>query len=75
MRVRLDAAAAREETTKSYVERLETLVDEARLPSGDDLISEIERFLREGGNRSISLIRSSPDGSRASSTRVSSRST
>jgi hypothetical protein len=51
MRVRLDAAAAREDTTKTYVERLETLVDEARLPSGDDLISEIERFLREGGNQ------------------------
>jgi hypothetical protein len=51
MRVRLDAATAREETTKTYVERLETLVDEARLPSGDDLISEIERFLREGGQQ------------------------
>ncbi len=51
MRVRLDAAAAREETTKTYVERLEALVDEARLPSGDDLISEIERFLREGGQQ------------------------
>ena len=51
MRVRLDAAAAREETTKTYVERLETLVDEARLPSGDDLINEIERFLREGGQQ------------------------
>ncbi|HUQ44565.1 MAG TPA: PAC2 family protein [Candidatus Limnocylindria bacterium] len=51
MRVRLDAAAAREDSTKTYVERLETLVDEARLPSGDDLISEIERFLREGGNQ------------------------
>ena len=51
MRVRLDAAAAREETTKTYVERLETLVDEARLPSGEDLISEIEQFLREGGQQ------------------------
>jgi hypothetical protein len=51
MRIRLDAAAAREDGTKSYVERLETLVDEARLPSGDDLISEIERFLREGGQQ------------------------
>jgi hypothetical protein len=51
MRVRLDNAAAREETTKTYVERLEALVDEARLPSGDDLISEIERFLREGGQQ------------------------
>jgi hypothetical protein len=51
MRVRLDNAAAREETTKTYVERLEALVDEARLPSGDELISEIERFLREGGQQ------------------------
>jgi proteasome assembly chaperone (PAC2) family protein len=51
MRIRLDAAAAREETTRTYVERLETLVDEARMPSGDDLISEIERFLREGGQQ------------------------
>ena len=25
------------------------MVDEQRLPSGDDLIGEIERFLREGG--------------------------
>lgn len=51
MRIRLDAAAAREETTRTYVERLETLHDEARLPSGDDLISEIEQFLREGGQQ------------------------
>ena len=51
MKVRLDAAAAREETTKTYVERLEAMVDEARLPSGDDLITEIERFLREGGSQ------------------------
>src|SRR6185369_17081050 len=36
MRIRLDAAAAREETTRTYVERLESMVDEARLPSGDD---------------------------------------
>jgi hypothetical protein len=54
IRIRLDAAAAREETTKTYVERLETLVDEARLPSGDDLISEIEQFLREGGQQGCS---------------------
>ena len=46
---RLDTATALEETTRSYVERLEAMVDEQRLPSGDDLISEIERFLREGG--------------------------
>lgn len=45
---RLDAAALVDEATRAYVERLEAMVDEARLPSGDDLISEIERFLREG---------------------------
>jgi len=49
LRVRLDTAAAVDETTRTYVERLESMVDEARLPSGDDLISEIERFLRRGG--------------------------
>jgi hypothetical protein len=49
LRTRLDTATALEETTRSYVERLEAMVDEQRLPSGDDLISEIERFLREGG--------------------------
>lgn len=47
LRIRLDAAAAADETTRSYVERLESMVDESRLPAGDDLISEIERFLRE----------------------------
>ena len=31
-------------------ERLESMVDEQRLPAGDELISEIERFLRERGN-------------------------
>ena len=56
LRSRLDAAAALEETTRTYVERLEAMVDEERLPAGEDLISEIERFLRdrggEGENRS-----------------------
>jgi hypothetical protein len=46
---RLDAATAADEGTHAYVERLESTVDEARRPSGDDLISEIERFLRESG--------------------------
>jgi len=45
----LDAAAATDEDTKAHVERLEGLVDEARLPVGDELIADIERFLREGG--------------------------
>ena len=46
---RLDAATAADENTRAYVEQLEATVDEARRPSGDDLISEIERFLRESG--------------------------
>jgi hypothetical protein len=50
MRTRLDAATAIDENTRSYVERLETMVDEERLPAGDDLISEIERFLRDQGS-------------------------
>ena len=45
----LDAAAAADEQTKAYVERLEALADESRLPEGDELIADIERFLREGG--------------------------
>ncbi|MEO5964869.1 MAG: PAC2 family protein [Candidatus Limnocylindrales bacterium] len=49
LRVRLDAAAAADETTRTYVGRLEAMVDESRLPAGDDLIADIERFLREGG--------------------------
>jgi hypothetical protein len=53
----LDAASASDERTKAYIERLEQLTDEARLPEGDELIADIERFLRdrgggnEGGNR------------------------
>jgi len=49
LRIRLDAATAANETTRLYVERLEGMVDEARLPAGDDLIADIERFLRERG--------------------------
>jgi hypothetical protein len=46
---RLDAATAADAGTRAYVERLEAMVDEARRPAGDDLISEIEQFLREHG--------------------------
>ena len=46
---RLQAAVLADETTREYVKRLEAMVDESRLPSGDDLISDIERFLRERG--------------------------
>jgi PAC2 family protein len=49
LRERLDTATAQDETTRQYVERLESMYDEQRLPSGDDLISDIERFLRDQG--------------------------
>jgi len=49
LRVRLDAAAAADDATKAHVQRLEAMVDEERQPSGDDLIADIERFLREQG--------------------------
>ncbi len=49
LRTRLDGATGADETTRSYVERLEAMYDEQRLPSGDDLISDIERFLRDQG--------------------------
>jgi hypothetical protein len=49
LRERLDAAAAADTSTRAYVERLEGMVDESRLPSGTELISEIERFLRDRG--------------------------
>ncbi len=44
---KLDAAAASDDSTTSYVERLEEMTDETRLPSGEELIGEIERFLRD----------------------------
>ena len=47
LRLRLDAAAAADEATQAYVERLESMVDESRQPAGDDLIADIERFLRD----------------------------
>ena len=50
LRQRLDLAAAADDSTRAYVERLESMVDESRLPAGDELISEIERFLRQRGN-------------------------
>jgi hypothetical protein len=50
LRTRLDTATAVDEKTRAYIERLEEMVDEARLPAGDELINEIERFLRERGS-------------------------
>ena len=55
-RALLDAATAANEQTRSYMEQLEKLADDEKLPSGDDLIADIEHFLRgrgrdEGGGR------------------------
>jgi hypothetical protein len=52
-RALLDAATAADERTKAHVERLEEMADQARLPAGDELIADIERFLRDrgGGDR------------------------
>lgn len=47
MTAKLDTAAAADDSTTSYVERLEEMSDETRLPSGEELIGEIERFLRD----------------------------
>ena len=47
LRQRLDAATAADDTTRQYVEKLESMIDEERQPAGDDLIAEIERFLRD----------------------------
>ncbi len=49
MLARLDAATEGDPSTRAYVERLEAMVDEARRPEGDDLITEIEQFLRDQG--------------------------
>jgi hypothetical protein len=50
LRSRLDTATAIDETTRTHVERLEATVDEARLPTGRELIADIERFLRDRGS-------------------------
>jgi hypothetical protein len=50
IRTRLDAATAVDDVARTYVERLESMADEERLPAGDDLIADIEKFLRERGN-------------------------
>jgi hypothetical protein len=50
-RQRLDQAVAADEDSSTYVARLESVVDNEELPRGDELVSEIERFLqqRDGG--------------------------
>jgi PAC2 family len=48
-RQRLDEAVAESEESRAYVERLEQMADEQGQPSGEDLVSEIERFLQQRG--------------------------
>ncbi len=52
-RQRLDAAAASDDDTREYIERLERMVgEEQRIPSGEEIAQEFERFLRnQGGER------------------------
>ena len=47
-RQRLDTVVAGDEDSSSYVTRLEGVVDNEQLPTGDELVSEIERFLQQG---------------------------
>jgi hypothetical protein len=46
-RTLLDAATARDEATRTYIESLEQAADAAGTPSGEDLIADIERYLRD----------------------------
>jgi PAC2 family protein len=47
-RQRLDQIVQADEDSTSYVERLESVVDNQELPTGDELVGEIERFLQQG---------------------------
>jgi hypothetical protein len=45
-RQRLDAAVGSDDDAREYLERLETIAGDEHVPSGDELASEIERFLQ-----------------------------
>lgn len=45
-RARIDAAVQDDEDSRAYVARLEAMAGDVALPSGDELATEIERFLR-----------------------------
>jgi hypothetical protein len=47
-RQRLDTVVDADDDTRGYVQRLETMVDDQALPTGDELVGEIERFLQQG---------------------------
>ncbi len=49
-RQRLDEAVAESDESRTYVARLEQMVDEQGEPSGEGLVSEIERFLQQRGD-------------------------
>jgi hypothetical protein len=48
-RATLDGAVAQDEEARSYLARLESLLGTERIPSGEEIASEIERFLRDAG--------------------------
>ncbi len=54
-RERLDAAIGADDDSAEYVRRLETMADDERIPSGDEIASEIERFLRQSGGEPGSI--------------------
>jgi PAC2 family protein len=47
-RQRLDVVVEADDDTREYVARLEGVVDNEELPTGDELVGEIERFLQQG---------------------------
>ncbi|HEX6399243.1 MAG TPA: PAC2 family protein [Actinomycetota bacterium] len=49
-RQQLDAAIAEDDDSREYLSRLESLASEERMPSGDEIASEIERYLRQAGS-------------------------
>ena len=62
LRTRLDEATAADETTRTYVERLEAMYDEQRLPSGDDLITRHRAVpARAGRARAATADRRAPE--------------
>ncbi len=46
-RQRLDTAVGGDDDARQYLERLESIAGEEHVPSGDELASEIERYLKE----------------------------
>ena len=51
-RSRLDALVAAQPEARAYLDQLEALQTDDRIPSGDQIAAEIERYLREAGGGS-----------------------